>query len=104
MAVLSLAAAALMALLAHKLMPSRQSPLPTRLYPILLEILLTASLLLAVAQWAWRQTRHWARDNAPLLAGVILVLCFWDLITLKLAWMPLPYFPGPDMVLQGMLG
>jgi NitT/TauT family transport system permease protein len=23
-------------------------------------------------------------------------------ITLKLAWMPLPYFPGPDAVLQGM--
>ena len=101
-AVLSLAATALMALMAHKLMPSRQSPLPTRLYPVLLEILLTASFLLAVIQWAWRRTRHWARDNAPLLAGVILVLCLWDLITLKLAWMPLPYFPGPDMVLQGM--
>ena len=31
------------------------------------------------------------------------MLCVWDLVTLKLAWMPLPYFPGPDMVLQGML-
>ena len=27
----------------------------------------------------------------------------WDLITLKLNWLPLPYFPGPDVVFQGMV-
>jgi len=30
------------------------------------------------------------------------LLGLWDLITLKLAWLPLPYFPGPDQVFQGL--
>ncbi|HEV3167260.1 MAG TPA: ABC transporter permease subunit [Isosphaeraceae bacterium] len=101
-AVLAPAAAALVALVVHKLVPTRQTSLPTHLYPVLLEILLAATLVLAAAQWAWRRLRPWARHNAPLLAGGILVLCAWDLITLKLALMPLPYFPGPDAVLRGM--
>ncbi|MEO6808546.1 MAG: ABC transporter permease, partial [Isosphaeraceae bacterium] len=50
----------------------------------------------------WPGLRLKVRQKAPLIAGVILVLGLWDLVTLKLAWMPLPYFPGPDMVLQGM--
>ena len=100
---LSPAGAALAALLLHTLLPSRQTGLPTRLYPMLLELLLIMALLLAVAQWAWGRLRPWARHQAPLLAGAILVLGLWDLVTLKLAWMPLPYFPGPDMVLRGML-
>lgn len=44
----------------------------------------------------------WIHYHAPLLAGGIVLLGLWDLITLQLAWMPLPYFPGPDPVLQGM--
>jgi NitT/TauT family transport system permease protein len=102
-AALAPATSALAALLIHKVLPSRQSALPTRLYPLLLEIILVASLLLAVVQWRWQRIRPWVRHNAPLLAGAVLVLGVWDLVTLKLAWMPMPYFPGPDMVLQGML-
>ena len=37
------------------------------------------------------------------MAAAIVILGVWDVITLKLALMPLPYFPGPDMVLTGML-
>jgi NitT/TauT family transport system permease protein len=101
--VLAPAGAVLLALLVHLLLPSRQTPLPTGPYPILLAVLLAAALLLAVAWWAWRRLRPWARQNAPLLAGAGLVLGLWDLVTLKLAWLPLPYFPGPDMVLKGIL-
>ena len=103
LAVLAPSFAALAALLIHVTCPSRQSAVPTRLYPILLEGLLVAALLLALVQWAWKRSRPWALNYAPLFAGVIVLLCAWDLLTLKLAWMPLPYFPGPDMVLQGML-
>jgi NitT/TauT family transport system permease protein len=31
------------------------------------------------------------------------VLTVWDLITLKLNWMVLPYFPGPDLVLAALI-
>jgi NitT/TauT family transport system permease protein len=100
---LSPAVAAACALLLHWLLPSRQSPLPTRLYPLLLEGLLAAAAVLAATQWAWPRLRPWARHNAPLMAGGIAVLAAWDLITLKFGLMHLPYFPGPDMVLQGMV-
>ena len=102
-AVLAPAVAALVALLLHKLVPSRQSTDPTHAYPVLLETLLGVSLSLAALQAVWRRLRPWARRNAPLLAGAIGVLAVWDLVTLKMGWMHLPYFPGPDMVLQGMI-
>ncbi len=103
LAVLAPTVAALVALVVHWLLPSRQTTMPTRIYPMLLEGLFGVALLLAVVHWAWRRLRPWSLHNAPLIAGAILVLCAWDVITLKLAWMPLPYFPGPDMVFQGML-
>jgi NitT/TauT family transport system permease protein len=102
-AVLSAPAVALLALLAHKFLPSRQIALPTRMYPLLLEIGLGATLFLAAVQWAWRPMRPWVRYKAPLLAGAFFLLGLWDLVTLKFAWMPLPYFPGPDMVFQSLL-
>lgn len=96
------AVAAATAWLVHKWVPSRQSTLPTRLYPGLLLILLGASLTLIILPWIWRRSRPWIAHHGPLMAGAVAVLGLWDLITLKLNWMPLPYFPGPDPVLQGM--
>jgi NitT/TauT family transport system permease protein len=91
------------ALLIHNLLPNQQSALPTKAYPVLLQILLAATVVLAFLQWAWRPLRPWVRHNAPLLAGGFVWLGAWDLITLKMNWMPLPYFPGPDVVFQGMV-
>jgi NitT/TauT family transport system permease protein len=95
--------AAACALMLHWAPPSRQSSLPTRTYPVLLAGLLAASAVLAAVAWAWPRTRPWARHNAPLLAGAIMALAAWDLITLKLALLPLPYFPGPDLVFRDMV-
>jgi NitT/TauT family transport system permease protein len=113
-AVLSPAVAALAALSLHHWLPSRQlvplsmgwvTELPAwgRPYPVVLEVLLAVALVLAAAQGACRPLRPWIRHHAPLLAGVLAVLGFWDLITLKMNWMVLPYFPGPGQVLAGMI-
>ncbi|HEV3263524.1 MAG TPA: ABC transporter permease subunit [Gemmataceae bacterium] len=111
-AVLAPAVAAVAALLAHRFLPNNQivptswvDPLQVWLhpYPVVLEALLAASLVLAAAQWPWRPLRPWVRHNAPLLAGAILVFSLWELTTLKLNWLVLPYFPGPDQVLAGMV-
>lgn len=102
-ALLSPVVAAAVGLGLHLYLPSRQSSLPTRLYPSLLAGLLGFSLLLAGFSLLWSKVRPWARHHAPLLAGAIGISIAWDMVTLKLGWMPLPYFPGPDMVLQGML-
>jgi NitT/TauT family transport system permease protein len=102
-AVMAAPAAGLAALLAHSYIPSQQTTLPTRVYPMLLQGFVGVTLFLAAAQWVWRPLRSWVRHYHPLLAGLALLLGFWDLITLKLGWLVLPYFPGPDMVFQGML-
>ncbi len=47
--------------------------------------------------------RPWDRRNAPLTAGAVLAFCAWDLVTLKLNLMTLPYFPGPDAVLAALV-
>jgi NitT/TauT family transport system permease protein len=47
--------------------------------------------------------RPWDRRNAPLAAGAVLAFCAWDLVTLKLGWMSLPFFPGPDAVLAALV-
>lgn len=101
--VMTPAAAALAALAAHFCMPNQQVAPPTHIYPLMLVVLLVISLSFAALQGVWRASRPWVRHYAPLLAGAILTLCVWDVITLKLALMPMPYFPGPDMVFQSMV-
>jgi NitT/TauT family transport system permease protein len=96
-------AAGLAALLVHRLLPNLQAAPPTKdVYPRLLQVYLAVMLVLAATQWAWRPLRAGFRHYAPLLAGAALWLAVWDLMTLKLALLPLPHFPGPDMVLQAV--
>ena len=112
-AVLSPAVAALAALAVHEFLPNRQLlplsmgwlddiPAWGRPYPAVLESLLAVSVLLAAAQSVGRPLRPWVRHHAPLLAGALGLFTLWDLITLKLHWMELPYFPGPGAVFAGM--
>jgi NitT/TauT family transport system permease protein len=97
-------AATLVALGVHRWLPNNQTTLPmSGRYPLLLEWLLGIMALLAFAQLGAPSLRSWARAKSPLLTLAIVTLCAWDLVTLKLGWMPLPYFPGPDMVLRGLV-
>jgi NitT/TauT family transport system permease protein len=97
------ALAALTTLLIHEWMPSRQVTLPVHAYSLLLRGLLVFTLVRTIVDWCLPALRRWTRYYGPLFSGGILVLTVWDLITLKLAWMPLPYFPGPAMVFQGLI-
>ena len=94
--------AAGMALLVHRYLPNLQNPLPTRHYPYVLIVLLGLSPLLGMLYAAWPAARRWACDIAPILAMGITAMCAWDLITLKFAWLPLPFFPGPDAVFTAL--
>lgn len=88
----------------HRLLPNNQTTLPmSGRYPQLLNACLVFMCLLALLEFFTPVVRGWLRPKLPLLTVGILTLCVWDLITLKLGWMPLPYFPGPDMVLRGLV-
>jgi NitT/TauT family transport system permease protein len=105
-------AAAGLAWLEHQFLPAGQ-PLPMswvdalpawrRPYPLLLTAGLALGLFLAAAPRLGRRLRAGAEHYQPLLAGALLGLGLWDLITLKLALLPLPYFPGPSLVLQALV-
>ncbi len=97
------AIAAAAALSMHHLLPNGQGDFPTRLYPFLLQITLGLALLVPLLQWTVGALRECVRHYSPLAAGAIALAAIWDLITLKMAWMPMPYFPGPDAVLQGIV-
>jgi NitT/TauT family transport system permease protein len=111
-------AAAAVALAVHRWVPNQQTNNPTRLYPRFLLILLVAGVVIGLTQQLWRRIKptpwnfplafvsnalHWCVVSAPVLAAGILLLCAWDLVTLKLALVPLPYFPGPDAVFQTLV-
>jgi NitT/TauT family transport system permease protein len=101
LAAASLPIAALIALALHHFLRNQQDTFPTRLYPRLLWILFTfGSLTLIAARWKF--PRVWIRANLPLFAAATIMLSIWDCITLKFDLLPLPYFPGPDMVFQSM--
>jgi len=106
------------ALLVHWQLPVRQAladgeklpatwmdTLPTwqRPYPVLLASLLALALLAAIVQWVWPPLRRWVGHYGPLVAGGLVLISLWELVTTKLGWMIWPYFPGPDRVLGGMI-
>jgi NitT/TauT family transport system permease protein len=110
------------ALAIHTWVPSQQSKEPTSIYPRLLWIAIVFGVVLGLTQRLWRSRKlslrraplvfvphaisnvlHWCVVNGPILAASILLLCAWDMITLKFALMPLPYFPGPDAVIQSLV-
>ena len=92
----------LTALLVHHFVPNEQSPLPTRYYPGVLLAALAALPLVTIAGSFIGPVGRWLRHNGPVIGGAALVCCAWDLLTLKFAVMPLPYFPGPDEVLVSL--
>jgi NitT/TauT family transport system permease protein len=106
------------ALAVHRGVPNRQTTDLTGLYPSFLIAVISGGILLGLTQRLWRPIKpslrqfplavlsnvlHWCVVNAPVLAVGVVLLCAWDLITLKFALMPLPYFPGPDAVFQTLV-
>lgn len=110
-AVLSPVVVALAALAIHRTLPNEQliplalEGVPTwrHPYPVLLVAVLVFSLGLAALQAVWHFPRAWVRHIAPLIAGATALSCLWDLATLKLDWLQLPFFPGPDAVFTDLL-
>jgi NitT/TauT family transport system permease protein len=74
-----------------------------QLYWILLAILFLSALLAAGLQFLWPRPRKWLAHISPIIAGTILLLAIWDLITTGFHLLPLPYFPGPAAVLQSLI-
>ncbi len=84
---------------------SRKEPAPeTHTYWIFLCLLLAVSVGLVVIQCWWLGLRRWLRETGPIVAGGVVLLTLWALITSGFRLLPLPYFPSPAGVLESMIG
>ncbi len=87
-------------LLNHIFLPNKQAISISNSYTVVLIAgIITYSIVFFVSL---KSSKLWIklRDKAILLTAAFLVLTVWDLATLKLALLRLPYFPGPDKVLS----
>lgn len=94
--------AAILAFGIHRFVPNSQPTPLVGWYARLLGVVLLVSIALGAVLAVWPRSRAWIRHHAPLLAAAVAAVAVWDTITLKLDWLPLPYFPGPDLVLKGL--
>jgi len=89
-------------LLIHLNMPNKQGFTTTRYYPALLEILIVIYAALLIFSTRNLRLREKLSEKGPLLLAVFMLIEIWDVVTLKLKLLPLPYFPGPDKVLNSL--
>src|SRR5688572_7552206 len=104
--VVAVPVAALVALAVHRWVPDRTDRgliATTQTYPTLLWALVVLGVLAAVAQGVWGGVRRFLEGKAPLLAAGMLVVCLWELITLKWGLLPLMYFPAPETILTTLI-
>lgn len=92
-----------LALGVHLLVSEKELPPETHAYTIFLAGFLGLAVLAGIAQTAWRGLREWMREMCPILAGLLLVLTAWEIITSGLRLLPMPYFPSPAGVLQSLI-
>jgi NitT/TauT family transport system permease protein len=80
-----------------------EPPVESRSYTIFLSIVLGLSLAAAVVQIFWPGLRKWMSHMCPILAGALVLLSVWEIITAGFRWLPMPYFPSPAGVLQSLI-
>ena len=102
-ALMAVPVTALIGIVVHHLVSRNQFIPGTRSYLILLIGVMVLALLGAVVQMAASPLRKWMTEMCPIIAGAILILCIWELITSGFRLLPLPYFPSPAAVLQSMI-
>lgn len=95
--------ACLVAIVVELWLPNRQTTPGSGSFGTFLSVLLLLSVAVGVSRFSGGRAGRWSRRNSALMAGAIGLLVVWDLVTVKLNWLPLPYFPGPQRVLEALI-
>lgn len=103
-AVILLPAALLaLALTAHEVLPNKQPVLHSAQYGFLLIFLFGLYALWAIFAFASGGAFRRLRAQAPIAALIIGIVGVWELLTLKLDALPLPYFPSPVKIADALI-
>lgn len=100
---LALPVASAIALGVHLLLAGKIMPVEASSYTILLGAVLGLSIAGAALQGVWAGLRRWMRETSPVVAAAFVLLTLWEVVTVGLGWLPMPYFPGPAGVLQNLI-
>ena len=95
--------AAAIAFTVHTLIAKQEAPLETHSYRLLFAEVIGVSIVLALLRRFFPRLRRWMANMWPIFTAAIVTLCVWDVITLGLRILPLPYFPGPSAVLRSLI-
>ena len=102
-ALVALPIASALAIGVHLFISQNELPAETRAYTILLAIVLGFAIVTAAAQRFWSGLRKWMIDMCPIIAGAVVLLTVWEVVTAGFRWLPMPYFPSPAGVLQSLI-
>jgi len=101
--ILAVPIAAAFALALHALIAKNEPPLEAHSYRLLFIEVIAVAIVLALLRRFSPRLRQWMASMWPIFTVAIVMLCVWDLITLGVRLLPLPYFPGPSAVLRNMI-
>jgi NitT/TauT family transport system permease protein len=100
---LAIPVASAIAFVIHLSVSKNQPAVETHSYSVFLEIIFASALVAAALQPFWSYLRRWMQHMCPIIAAAICLLMLWEVITARLHWLPMPYFPSPAGVLQSLL-
>lgn len=84
----------------HKHWPVDSLLGPEPLYAQLLIGAFVIWVLVLAAALRHESVRRWTSHYGPLFAAAVSLMLVWEILTAKLALLPMPYFPGPDRILS----
>src|SRR6266403_4739415 len=102
-ALLTVPAAAVVALGIHLFVAKSEPPNESHTYTIVLGSFFAGAIVAAVMQRWWPTLQTRMRRLRPLFTVGVLLLCVWEIITSGVRLLPLPYFPSPAGVVQNMI-
>ncbi len=100
---LAVPVAAAFAFALHLFIAKNEPPLEAHSYKLLYVEVIGVSILLALGRRFSPGLRRWMANMWPVFTAAIVFICIWDVITLGLRILPLPYFPGPAAVLRSLI-
>jgi NitT/TauT family transport system permease protein len=91
------------ALAVHYFVSKEESPIETHSYAVFLGVIMGVAIAAVAVQPFWPDLRRCMRKMCPIVAGAVMLLCVWELITSGFRLLPMPYFPSPGGVFQSLV-
>src|SRR5258706_4932444 len=95
--------AAVLAFAIHAAFAKPPAEPEAREYSLFLGLVFLLSIIAGPAQFLWPAMRRWLMHMGPIMAAALIFFAIWEVMTVGLHWLPMPYFPGPGGVLHSLI-